>query len=587
MPLLVDEVAQVPFKTTSEEYQLWAHGFALTASLYHSRDVLKSLEKQPSTIDALLNATGANSGHLAIMLRTLTTLGWVTKGQDGRYSTSAAVSTTAHSSTLAQLCADVYSEPEGASTTERDTSAEAWGKHLPRLAVWLERLREGLQLPAAAADVPRLLTMLGGAVIAPTLLELRMLASSYRAKAAEGAHEHMSKTVELAGLGAATAGQIGDFFAFQGWGAFDRATSVLTLSGSGLFIVERCPAFGVCLSYRPMLHQLTAASFGQTSDVFKYDGGHEAWVDRRLNVIGSGFMHNRYFSDMMQVYAKQVFDTTPLAEQPSVVADMGCGDGTLLKTIYLYVKQHTKRGKALDQYPLTMCGVDFNSASCEETALTLSAAGAPHGTMFGDIGDPIPMQAELEKKFNVTRDQVRVRPHRPCPLRSLPPSRLPPLPLLPPSSPHSTPPLPPLPGRASPRPLCRAHPCRCCTCAPSWTTTDPSRHRRTSTTHSRQRSTPRATRPTSRTTRALSSRRRPPSSRWSSTGSDGRRASASMGCSCLRSLRSTSSPRTSTCTRPRRCTSTVCRRTRDRCSSPRPTSPSRPPPPACSPARAR
>jgi hypothetical protein len=50
-----------------------------------------------------------------------------------------------------------------------------------------------------------------------------------------------------------------------------------------------------------------------------------------------------------------------------------------------------------------MCGVDFNTASCEETAKTLTAAGVPHGTMFGDIGDPIPMQAALEKQFGVVR----------------------------------------------------------------------------------------------------------------------------------------------------------------------------------------
>jgi hypothetical protein len=31
-----------------------------------------------------------------------------------------------------------------------------------------------------------------------------------------------------------------------------------------------------------------------------------------------------------------------------VVADMGCGDGTLLKTIYLYVKTQTKRGKVAE-----------------------------------------------------------------------------------------------------------------------------------------------------------------------------------------------------------------------------------------------
>jgi hypothetical protein len=109
---------------------------------------------------------------------------------------------------------------------------------------------------------------------------------------------------------------------------------------------------------------------------------------------------------MMDVYVKRIFDETPLPEQPLVVADMGCGDGTLLKTIYLYVKAHTERGRRLDDYPLTMCGIDFNDSSLHETGVTLTAAAVPHGLMSGDIGDPIPMQAALEARFGVTRDQV-------------------------------------------------------------------------------------------------------------------------------------------------------------------------------------
>ena len=35
---------------------------------------------------------------------------------------------------------------------------------------------------------------------------------------------------------------------------------------------------------------------------------------------------------MMDAYV-QIFDETPLPEQPLVVADMGCGDGNAVKTI--------------------------------------------------------------------------------------------------------------------------------------------------------------------------------------------------------------------------------------------------------------
>ena len=392
--------------TSSDDYQLWAHGFALTASLYAARDVLCQLVAHPnSTIDELCTHTGANTGHLAILLRTLTAIGWVTRSTNGQHCTTLAVAECAVSDTLAALCADVYGEV-AAEDLLSSSSAEAWGHHLPRLAKHLPSIQTGWMLPALAADVPRLPTMLAGAVIAPLLLELRMLSSAYTAKANEGKHEHASAQVSLALVDESTAAAVGSFFVSQRWGAYEHARRLLALNEIGFFLIERCPAFGVCLSYRPMLHQLGEATFGITRNVFKYDGGHEAWVDRKLNVIGSGFMHNRYFNDMMRVHVAGLFNAEPLAKQPRVVADMGCGDGTLLKTLFLYVREHTARGAQLATYPLTMCGVDFNDASQQETARTLTAAGVPHSTMFGDIGDPVPMQAALEARFGVTREQV-------------------------------------------------------------------------------------------------------------------------------------------------------------------------------------
>ena len=90
-------------------------------------------------------------------------------------------------------------------------------------------------------------------------------------------------------------------------------------------------------------------------------------------------------------------DAAPLSAQPIVVADMGCGDGTLLQTVFLYIRRETIRGQHLDEYPLTMVGVDFNADSLRETGSTLTAAGVPHGLMLGDVGDPLPMQQQLEE----------------------------------------------------------------------------------------------------------------------------------------------------------------------------------------------
>jgi hypothetical protein len=83
-------------------------------------------------------------------------------------------------------------------------------------------------------------------------------------------------------------------------GSFAHAPS---RDGGGGSTTSARQAFGVCLSYRPMLHKLTSAAMGGTADVFKYESGHEAWVDRKLNVIGSGFMCARRATRQMPGHA--------------------------------------------------------------------------------------------------------------------------------------------------------------------------------------------------------------------------------------------------------------------------------------------
>ena len=50
-----------------------------------------------------------------------------------------------------------------------------------------------------------------------------------------------------------------------------------------------------------MLNLLSEAAFGDVQKVFTYEGEHEGWVDRWLNVPALA-SHNRYFADMMKVH---------------------------------------------------------------------------------------------------------------------------------------------------------------------------------------------------------------------------------------------------------------------------------------------
>jgi hypothetical protein len=57
-------------RTTTDDYHLWAHGFAVTATLFHSVRLLEALVARPGlTLAQLCGATRANAGHAAVLLR--------------------------------------------------------------------------------------------------------------------------------------------------------------------------------------------------------------------------------------------------------------------------------------------------------------------------------------------------------------------------------------------------------------------------------------------------------------------------------------------------------------------------------------
>jgi hypothetical protein len=357
------------------EYQLWPHGYAAAATLRASRRALEVLAV-PHTFDALVAATGANAGHLQVALRTLRVLGWVTLSDAGAYAAPAATLAAASCASLASLCDAVYSDAPGM---------------VARLAGQLRLADEGWVGFAADGAAPAALrTMLTGAVLAPLLMELHM----HHMETAPGGG------VRLSGLDRAALGPLAASFRRRGMCVAGLSDGGLQLTESGRFVVQRCGAFGVALSYRPMLRQLETVLFGDVTEVFTHDGeGHEAHVDRTMNVIGSGFMHGKFFDDMMSVHVHRTFDELPLDQQPSIVADTGCGDGTLLLRLYRYVRDRTRRGKHLEKRPLLMVGVDFNEESLVATAKTLGEAGVPFETMFGDIGDPEPIHEGLCSRF--------------------------------------------------------------------------------------------------------------------------------------------------------------------------------------------
>ena len=361
------------------EYQTWPHGYVALPTLCASRAALQVLREGPRPLDELVGALRANSGHLAVALRTLRALGWA-HVQGSAIVAGEHVLAAAEEPLLLQLCADVYADGE---------------QKLTSLAPWLRAAAGGwAELPADAALPPLLRELLSGAVLTPVLLELR----------ARGKDSGRGR-VDLRGVPPAAAAAVAAFLAAKGMACAQLSGEQLVLSELGKFVLERCGTFREAVSYRPMLRQLETVLFGDVKEVFAHDAdGHELHVDRTMNVLASGFMHQRYFTDMARVHLRSIFDESPLAEQPMYVVDMGCGDGRLLRTLYEYIRDHTARGRALEQHPLTMVGVDFNTKSLESTARRLAENCVPHAVEWGDIGDPVAMQATLEERFAVDRN---------------------------------------------------------------------------------------------------------------------------------------------------------------------------------------
>lgn len=126
-------------------------------------------------------------------------------------------------------------------------------------------------------------------------------------------------------------------------------------------------------------------------------------IDRSLNVRASAAAHTGYFHAASGLITR-MFDELPLPEQPRVILDVGCGDGTWLRRLYEAIRQSTARGAALHQYPLHLVGVDVDPVALEISTRNLH--DLPATCLHGDIGEPGAIAAALTTASGVDADHV-------------------------------------------------------------------------------------------------------------------------------------------------------------------------------------
>jgi hypothetical protein len=184
--------------------------------------------------------------------------------------------------------------------------------------------------------------------------------------------------------------------------AFQSVLSALDWEGTaeGSFFLERSAAFGVTTSYLQTFLWAEELIWSDGGKLWRVPpGSPEIHVDRALNVWGSGGAHAAYFSHLDDV-VRSIFDA-PLDEQPAGLCDMGCGNGALLLHLYTFIKRETLRGRHLDTHPLTLVGADFNRAAIIATADHFEDAGVDGHFIWGDIGDPDRLDADMRQQFGI------------------------------------------------------------------------------------------------------------------------------------------------------------------------------------------
>jgi hypothetical protein len=171
---------------------------------------------------------------------------------------------------------------------------------------------------------------------------------------------------------------------------------VFQLNGVGKFMIGRAMVCGVTVSYRPLLHSMETILFGNSNELLITHGGTERHIDRILNVQSSGFQHEKYFAEMEKVLRK-VFDPERPDEHPCYFADMGCGDGSLLKRLHGVASE-------LGHSTVTMIGIDLNQLALDEAEKTLS--NLPRRLMKGNIADPEQLLHDFIDEVNDTPDRI-------------------------------------------------------------------------------------------------------------------------------------------------------------------------------------
>ncbi|MFL2558535.1 MAG: class I SAM-dependent methyltransferase [Arenicellales bacterium] len=361
------------------------------------------------SLDDITSQCQGNEGYLQVALRLLCSQGWLV--QDINPIKDTVRYTTTNRTAAAFEATKAYEDSIGYLEVAADMHHYLFGgaavNPQQELALMLERHSEywgmisGDDLETNIVQ-KQVLIHLEGMILAPVLVALGMNGALLHCS-----HDSPIITTDSLSRHPGRAQVVLDMFSQFDLGRMIPKGSLL--NEKGLFFVQRAAAYGVTVSYLPMFQKIEELLFGNPRVIWDtHLNGYESHVDRKMNVWGSGGAHQNYFRKVDEVI-EDIFNR-PIDQQPSGIADMGCGDGSLLAHIFDVIWHKTKRAGLLEQYPLFIIGSDYNQAAIEVAKENLSKADIWANVIFGDIGDPTQFATHLKNEYNLlAHDLLNVR----------------------------------------------------------------------------------------------------------------------------------------------------------------------------------
>ncbi|WP_027363075.1 hypothetical protein [Desulfospira joergensenii] len=313
------------------------------------------------SFEDLRNLTHANSGYLKAGLEMLVVLDWIKQSGDDY--------------TVGSNMDEHEFIPKDVITLYKVNPRDLITKksHTDLLARWLNEVMDGWR----CSD--RFSLLLEGVILLPVLISLRDKSINH---ALLSDNESAIPAVKF----------IQEVFIKKGWAK--PSESKFEIGAVGKFMISHSLIAGVTVSYRPLLKNLEKILFGEPNLLLCSECGEESHIDRSLNVIASGFQHEKYFKEVEKVF-NQIFEGSTL-ELPDYIADMGCGDGNLLKRIYNSTAGKTQNKDAFNHRSFGVIGLDYNPKALIESEKKLSQI-SDHHLLQGDIGNPEQMKSDIEQ----------------------------------------------------------------------------------------------------------------------------------------------------------------------------------------------